>query len=273
MTSCGTSIPGLEIVRVASVPAQLEGSVRVGPHSWARADALLRVAPGIGRFLARNGTNIEYMIEPGADVRHAEALLQGALLGALIHQRGELPLHATSLVDPAGEYAIALAGDSGAGKSTTGHAMIARGWTLLSDDLSRVTIEGKSALAWPGRSRLRLLDDACTAGGLDTSALEPAPNWPGKYIVRLPQWPRSTHLRAVFVLDRGAGGLRVDRLSGAMAAQALTRHTYRYHYVAALGRSARHLALVAATAACAQVLRVTGSGSVEEVAAAVERAA
>src|SRR5205085_12132928 len=130
---------------------------RVGPYSSARPGMLLRVVPGVGRFLARDGASIEYCTEPGADIDAVEAILQGGVLGALIHQRGELPLHATTLISPDRARTIALAGHSGAGKSTTAYELIRRGWMMVSDDLTRVTIERGVPIAWPGRSKLRLM--------------------------------------------------------------------------------------------------------------------
>jgi hypothetical protein len=255
---------------VPSLPATLDGSTRVGPYSAARPGMLLRVVPGVGRFLASGGTALEYWTEPGADRAAVEALLQGGVLGALMHQRGELPLHATTLVSPGRKVAVALAGGSGAGKSTTAYELIRRGWTMLSDDLTRVTISGGVPVAWPGRSKLRLVADACSSFGVDVGTLAPAPNWPGKYVLDVPRWPEPVELRAVVVLDRVRGSLRIVTVRGAAAAGTLAKQTYRLHYVAALGQTQLHLSLVAATAAHATVLRARGQAPVAEVADALE---
>jgi hypothetical protein len=262
-------IPGAIVRRVRSLPAALEGAVRVGPYSSARPGALLRVVPGVGRFLARDGTSLDYWTEPGADAAAAEALLQGGVLGALIHQRGELPLHATTLLSPDRTFAVALAGHSGAGKSTTAYALVRRGWIMLSDDLTRITLDDGAARAWPGRSRLRLLADACEGFGIDPATLAAVPNWPGKYQLDLPRWNEPAPLAAIVVLERSEGPFRLDLLRGAGALRALAEQTYRPHYVRALGRAGPHFELVAATATKAVLLRAHGRAPVGKVAALI----
>ena len=257
--------------RVRELPAELDGATRVGPYSTARPGMLLRVVPGVGRFLARDGGRLEYWLEPGADPAAAEALLQGGVLGALMHQRGELPLHATTLVRPDRTGAVALAGVSGAGKSTTAFELIRRGWRMLSDDLTRVTVSDGVPKAWPGRSRLRLMEDACARFGIATDGLMPAPSCPGKYVLDLPRWDESVALSAIVALERSDGELSVEAVRGATAVGAVAEQTYRLHYVNALGQTGRHLALVAATAAHAAVVRVRGRAPVEEVATAAAR--
>jgi hypothetical protein len=259
-------IAGLTVRRVESLPERLDGAVCVGPFSSARPGLLLRVVPGTGRFLARDGRSLEYWIEPGADPVAVEALLHGGVLGALIHQRGDLPLHATTLVCPSGRFAVALGGHSGAGKSTTAYELVRRGWTILSDDLTRVSLETGVPVAWPGRSRLRLLPDACRAFGLDPAALASAPKRLGKYIVDLPRWQEPIALSTLVALERTDGPLEVATVFGASRSAIIAEHTYRPHYLAALGRTAHHFRLVAATAAFATVLRLRGSASVQEVA-------
>jgi hypothetical protein len=261
-------IPGVTVRRVDALPETLEGATRVGPYSTARPGMLLRAVPGVGRFLARDGNTLEYCTEPGATADAVEALLQGGVLGALIHQRGELPLHASTLVSPDRTRAIALAGHSGAGKSTTAYELIRRGWILLSDDLTRVTLENGTPTAWPGKARLRLLTEACDAFELDVDELTAAPDWRGKYLLELSRWEEPVVLSAVIALER-SDELEVDILRGVAAIRMLAEQTYRIHYVEALGQTRKHFELITATAAGTTVLRARRGRSVEESAASI----
>ncbi|HEX8261396.1 MAG TPA: hypothetical protein VF547_00825, partial [Allosphingosinicella sp.] len=162
---------------------------------------------------------------------------------------------------------------SGAGKSTTAYELVRRGWTIVSDDLTRVSLEKGVPLAWPGRSRLRLLPDACRDFGLDPAELASAPKRLGKYIVDLPRWQDPIALSAVVALERSEAALEVLAVSGAARTAVLAEHTYRPHYVAALGRTVEHFRLVAATAGFTKVLRLQGAASVREVADVVAAAA
>jgi hypothetical protein len=265
-------VPGAVLRRLRELPETLDGGLPVGPFSSARPGRLLRVVPGVGRFLARDGLALEIAVEPEADPAAVDALAHGGVLGALIHQRGELPLHATTLVTPDGRGAVALAGDSGAGKSTTAYELLRRGWRMLSDDLTRVTIVDGRPLAWPGRASTRLLLDACDAFGLDPTRLAPAPAWPDKYVVPVTRWNEPLPLAAVVCLQRSEGALDIAQVAGAAAVPLLAAQTYRLHYVAALGQSATHLRLLAATLTTTRLLRLTGAGSVSEVASAIEYA-
>ncbi len=262
-------IPGVSVQRVEQLDDHLDGAVQVGPYSVARPHALLRVVPGVGRFLARDATTIEYCTETGADPAAVEALIRGGILGALIHQRGELPLHATALIAPDRTFAIALAGHSGAGKSTIAYELTRRGWMLVSDDLTRVTIDDGRPVAWPGRSRLRLTANSCVHFGIDTALLEPAPNWPDKFVLELPRWNEPVPLASVICLERVDGELRLTTLRGAAALALLTEQTYRIHYVSALGMIESHLKLIAATASSAKVKRAFGRATIDAVASAI----
>ena len=68
----------------------------------------------------------------GSDIR---VFLLGSCLGALLHQRGVLALHASAIETDQG--AVLFMGDSGMGKSTTLQAFIKRGYKMLADDITR----------------------------------------------------------------------------------------------------------------------------------------
>lgn len=263
-------LPEASVRTVAILPDAIEGAIPVGPYSQARPGMLLRVVPGVGKFLARDGTAIEVCVEPGADPAAVDALIHGGVLGALIHQRGDLPLHASTLVSPDRTRALAIAGDSGAGKSTLAYELIRRGWAILSDDLTRVTIEEGNAMAWPGRTRLRLMSDACALFGIDTAPLQPVPGWPGKFYVPTGRWESRARLTAMVALQRTPGALGSSPLAGLAAISMLTAQTFRIHYVAALGRTEAHLRLIASMLSSTRLHSVSGSDGVSAVADLLE---
>jgi hypothetical protein len=252
-----------------ALPDVLDGAVRVGPFSTARPGAVLRVVPGLGRFLATGGDTIEYVIEPGGDTAAAEPLLQGPLTAALIHQRGELPLHAAVLAPPGGGRAIALAGDSGAGKSTLAYALVRRGWTMLAEDLARLRPVEGALVACPGRVGVRLCPDACRRFGIDPDALPALPGEDAKRLVPTPPPPGPTPLAAVLLLDRG-GGDGVERLAAGAAAAAVYDQTHRVAYVAPLGMAAVHWSLISRLVARCTVARFRSGAPPETAARMVE---
>jgi len=100
---------------------------------------------GVVRVSVRSGTTI--LFQPlGQDQARLRLFLLGSAMGALLAQRGKLVLHAGCVA--MGERALAVAGNSGAGKSTTTAALVQRGCTLLSDDLVAVS-QGRVCSGYP----------------------------------------------------------------------------------------------------------------------------
>ena len=98
---------------------------------------------------------IRAMIAPGQTLEDMTAYLYGPVLGFILRAWGRLALHASCVRIE--NSAVLLAGDSGAGKSTTAAALAARGVPVLSDDLTALT-EGNAGqmMAWPSFDHLRL---------------------------------------------------------------------------------------------------------------------
>lgn len=102
---------------------------------------------------------IRAAIAPGQTVEDLTAYLYGPVLGFILRAWGRLALHASCV--RIGETAVLLAGDSGAGKSTTAAALAARGVRVLSDDLTALSTGSDGhPLAWPSFDHLRLWSDA-----------------------------------------------------------------------------------------------------------------
>ncbi|HEX6374808.1 MAG TPA: hypothetical protein VFZ91_03715 [Allosphingosinicella sp.] len=212
-------------------------------------DALLTI-PGIGRFLARGGR--EMVVEPAAQVspRNLRLYLLGSGFGAILHQRGLLPLHANAVVVDG--RAIGFMGHPGAGKSTLAAWFHDRGFEVLADDVCVVTVgaDGRP-LAHPGIPRLRLWREALEASGRTPSSYERSFDDMDKYTVptdlerALPAVPLS-HL---YLLEKAEEAPSVARLEGAAAVEAMVANTYRGSYVRQMGRTREHLL------ACAQLAR------------------
>jgi len=97
---------------------------------------------------------IRAAIAPGQVLEDLTAYLYGPVLGFLLRARGQLALHASCVRIHGG--AVLIAGDAGAGKSTTAAALATRGYTVLSDDLTALTLDDAAATAWPAFDHLRL---------------------------------------------------------------------------------------------------------------------
>lgn len=140
----GTELPNATVrgVRYQSAPGRL----------WLRVD-------GVARYLVSDGERITIEPEGGTSEEDVRAFLLTVVVGALLHQRGDLVLHA-SAVRVRGR-AVAFLGRSGVGKSTLAAALHARGHAVMADDLAVVRRRGDGELLLhPAFPRARLWLDS-----------------------------------------------------------------------------------------------------------------
>ena len=158
------------IIRHGSVPAHLEQPTLVGGAFEAAPSHYLLRIHGVAAFWVRDGREIIVDRVNGADDAAVSLFLLGSALTALMHQRDVLALHASAVVGDHG--AIAIAGAPGRGKSTLTAALAARGYRVLCDDLTVITLDHAGRpLAHPGVPQLKLWPDALQRLGHDPERL------------------------------------------------------------------------------------------------------
>lgn len=222
------------------------------PGYSATAGGTVLAIPKVGRYFIREGRGIVIQPADGASERNVRVFLLGSAIGALLHQRGLLPLHANAI--NLGNRAVAFSGHSGAGKSTIAAWFHDRGYPILADDVCVIGFdEAGRALAYPGIPRLRLWREALEASGRDAGAYNRSFDDTEKYDVptasdsKLEPLP----LAAIYLLRKAEDGddAEIERLTGVDAVETLISNTYRGGYLRTIGRTAEHLA------ACLRVVR------------------
>jgi len=98
---------------------------------------------------------------PRSRIEDVTTLLLGQVLGCALRLRGILCLHAC--VVAIGPQAIAIVGETGAGKSTTAAALADRGYSIMSDDIAVLKDCPERFLVQPGYPRLRLWPQSINA--------------------------------------------------------------------------------------------------------------
>lgn len=244
------------VVRQGVVPASLAHPLQRGVLYQAQPGEFLLQLDGIAHFWVCKGETITIARAPQATDADVQVFLLGSAFGALLHQRGALPLHGSSAVTPGG--AVVFAGHSGNGKSTLVAAFAKRGYTILSDDVCAVTTDTGTPMAHPGVPWMRLwadmqrhLDGEVERGRV-REGLE-------KFIVLLGEQfaPEPVRLRAVVELTTGnTGDLWVKPLTDMAKIQALLRHTYRSRYLDGLGLEDAHFMQVMQVADQIEVYRL-----------------
>ncbi|MEA3038880.1 MAG: hypothetical protein QOE79_1393 [Sphingomonadales bacterium] len=222
------------------------------PGYSAAEDGTLLTVPRVGRYLISGGREIVVDPASGASERNVRLFLLGSAFGALLHQRGLLPLHANA-IEIEGR-AFAFCGHSGAGKSTVAAWFHDRGHRILADDVCVIGFDAAGgALAYPGIPRLRLWREALEASGREAGAFTRSFDDLDKYDVPTQReaTPRPLPLGAIYLLrkaDEGADPAEVKRLVGVDAVETLVSNTYRGAYLKTIGRTGAHLAACLAVA-------------------------
>jgi hypothetical protein len=186
------------------------------------------------RYFVQGSDLIDIAAPADASEADIRLWLLGTVVAALLHQRGYLPIHANVVARRS--CAAAFAGESGAGKSTLAAWMDARGHEVLADDLCAVRLEANGVpLVFEGIPRMKLWAEALNAFGRTAQGLERVASGLDKYHVAMGRAARTgslspVRLERVYVLDRAAPRepFHIERLSGAVAAQAVLGNAFRW---------------------------------------------
>lgn len=147
MRDGASQLPSAEVESVASGLHTRHEADGTSFHLWFRGDGQLDFeVDAEGRSISATWTR--------SVLEEVTALLLGPVLGVALQLRGTLCLHAC--VVQIGQQAIAMVGQTGAGKSTTAAALARRGHAILSDDIAVLNLRDDHWLAQPGYPRLRL---------------------------------------------------------------------------------------------------------------------
>lgn len=97
------------------------------------------------------------------------SFFMGNCIAMALTQLGKVALHGSSLIYKG--RTIIVCGGSGAGKSTITTALINKGATLMSDDISSISIEDGICYTYSGFPEQKLCRDAAVSNGFDLDAL------------------------------------------------------------------------------------------------------
>lgn len=139
-------------IRRGKLPWELEKPTQTGPTWQMDADRFLLRIPDVARFLLTGGHRIDFETENDTPPDDVAIFVAGTVLGILLHQRGQMVLHA-SAVDVHGK-AVLFCGTSASGKSTLAAALVDRGFPLLADDLAAFAFDaaGRASVHSDGRN-------------------------------------------------------------------------------------------------------------------------
>lgn len=167
------------------------------------------------------------VIDPVADVDHEilRHVILGPVMNHLLHQRGRMVLHASTVV--IGDRAVAFLGQSGSGKTTTAAACLAAGHTVLSDDVALVVDERETVTVEASFPAIKLHDDLPSRLDLPIDPPERVSSLRDRHFrrIRMEQPSEPVPLACVYLLAESPTE-RVESLSPAEQVTTLIEHTY-----------------------------------------------
>jgi hypothetical protein len=260
------------VISIGDFPDELPDPLGSSAKHEVNAKALLLRVAGVGRYLVSEGREILIDPDPAATAHDVRVYLLGTCLGALLHQRGFLVLHASGVTTEQG--CVLCAGASGVGKSTLLAELLRRGHKMVVDDVCAVRFDAAGQpIVVPSYPRTRLWADVAARFAIDTTNLpRTRPSW-DKFERQV--WDQfSDHeakLTHVFHLAGPYDGseFSLERLGPIDAFKTLVNNTYRGVLLDGLDLRTSHFELASRAASAVTVIRVrrpAGSNSVEELA-------
>jgi hypothetical protein len=218
----------------------------------------------VGAFRIRDGEEIVVEPCPGADAAVVRLSLLGPALGVLLHQRGLLVLHASSVVM---DGAVAFLGESEWGKSTTAAALYRAGWPLVADDLLAVDLRSGSPVVPAAFPQVKLWPESVEALGIEPHRMRTIHPDLEKRALRAAAGFHDDDelpLSRVYVLSDGPE-IGAEVLGEQEAFLELVRHSYAASLLRDSKTEHAHFEQCSSLAATGSVRRLTLGGSIERI--------
>jgi hypothetical protein len=229
----------LQLPELASVEAEAAGDVIIRPGKvpefqsdevveegcfLATAEEAFIFWEDVGSFQVIRGREIVFDPIQGVEDGLLHHVILGSVLAILLHQRGLLVLHASSVADPDG--AVVVLGDSGWGKSTVAAALCSRGFGFVTDDVLSIDNESGTLKAVPGIPRVKMAQDAAVMLGYDPGRLQPLYSGLDKKALPMNDVfvSEPIPIKCVYVIDEG-DVLETKEMSTAEAMMETIRHS------------------------------------------------
>jgi hypothetical protein len=250
------------IIEYGDTPDELVNSVINCQVKWMSFQAIpgefLLKVDSVASYYVRQGNQITITPDPGADEESILIFLMGSAVGALLHQRNVLVLHAGAIAVHG--RSVLFSGDSGVGKSTLAAGFHKRGYSFLADDICAIAIiDGKPAVV-PGFPRLKLWADVLKILDKDPDQIKSVRWTQGLDKYFLPVESIHDHpifLKSVFVLETtNEDRMEITALKGKEKINPIIKNTYRLWYLNGLGGKKDHFRQCAAVASHACVHKV-----------------
>jgi hypothetical protein len=228
-------------IRFGEVPAYLPEPIKgKGAAYELNSDSFLLKVPGIARFMVTRGNEIVIERDSGVDDIDLSFFTINTPIGALLYQRGYLPMHA-SAIEVNGGCAI-FTGVSGVGKSTILASFHRHGYRVLADEICAISLSDNGVPnVHPGVAYTYLWRDVLDHFEKDVSTLNHRLNNPGKYKVHIDErfYNMSLPLKRIYVLStKNTPGIDIEEVQGQEKFLPIKQNSYRLRIGTAISNPA-----------------------------------
>jgi hypothetical protein len=244
-------------IRLSAAPESLTEPQAEGVLYQVTPREFLLKVPRIARYWVHAGREVVIGRESGASDEDVRVFLLSSVLGALLHQRGMLPLHGSAIAGPRG--AALFLGQSGCGKSTLAAEFRRRGYRVLADEVCAISLDANGVpQICPSYPRLRLWADATAQLGQNLDGVFPVRSALEKYSLPLDDYsPDAQPISAIFGLHPGnTRELSVTALEGSGKLREITSNVYRARFWKGMQTGESQFPLAATLASETPVSRV-----------------
>ncbi|MBI1202391.1 MAG: hypothetical protein GC182_07760 [Rhodopseudomonas sp.] len=246
-------------IELGTTPTSLSDATANGPTWQIAGQQFLLAIPGIARFLLTDGHHITVTPDTDGDPTDIPIFILGTVFGILLHQRGQIVLHASAV--RVNGKAVLFCGRSGSGKSTMAAALAKHGFPVVADDVGAISITaGATPTVHPEGRHLKLwaqaidrLDLAAGRGDRVRRRLE-------KYYVAPDDvFVQSLPLAAIYILREARPPHRpgIEQQAAIDGALALRQNAYRPHLVNRMGQKTDYFRAASAIVNSASLFTLT----------------
>ena len=186
---------------------------------------------GVACFKVQNGNKIVIFPYEGADDASIRLFLNGSVLGALLHQKGILPLHGCSFRYK--DIGIVICGNSGVGKSSVTTAFCQNGADFITDDITPLQINETETVIKPIKTQIKLWDDSIKKMQIENTDLKKIRPALEKFYLPSPEPVKDKQqLNHLFILRKhNKSKFITEELNGIDKYNALRKQIYRKLYL------------------------------------------
>ena len=251
------------------VPDKISSPTSLGVLFQGTADEFLLQIPRSGSIYISHGNRIVIEKLPDASCDDIRVFLLSSGMGALLHQRNLLPMHA-SAVEINGMVAL-LMGNSGTGKSTLAAALAKKGARILADDISLIRHENNKPIIVPAFPQIKLWEDSLKQLKDNPDNLKKVRAELGKYwktiTERFQDQPKTVNL-AFLLSPVNKNEFSIDPLTGIEKFNVLKNNTYKFRFIHGSGLEKNHfgsISLLANGVASYKIERPSGGFELEKL--------